>query len=65
MHLPLRKMAASLQTVRSIALVKSVFSTAPVFLAIATSYSSAAARAACQPLLLFSTDNTLLKGSPV
>jgi hypothetical protein len=65
-HLPLRKLAASLQTVRSIAWLSRVFSTAPVSLAIATSlFISCSPPASQRALLLFSTDNTLLVGSPV
>ncbi len=66
-HLTLRKMAASLQTVRSVALVASgmIYCSSIFGQRQADLHQLQPALPAHHPLLLFSTDNSLLKGTPV
>ena len=66
-HLTLRKMAASLQTVRSVALVASgmIYCSSIFGQRQADLHQLQPALPARHPLLLFSTDNSLLKGTPV
>lgn len=66
-HLTLRKMAASLQTIRSVALVTSgiVYCSSIFGPRQADLHRLQPALPAPRPLLLFSNDSSLLKGSPV